>query len=86
MPRRDWLWSPRRIVAVFAAVALVPAAALGWLSWHLLKQDRALESQRLRERLEYAADRAGASLGRRLAETEERLAQLPQPRPKNRRF
>ena len=76
MPRRDWLWSPRRIVAVFAAVALVPAAALGWLSWHLLKQDRALESQRLRERLEYAADRAGASLGRRLAETEERLAEL----------
>jgi hypothetical protein len=31
---------------------LVLAVSLSWLSWRLLKQDRALESQRSQERLE----------------------------------
>ncbi len=42
----------RRLPALFVAVMLVPAAALAWLGWRWLEQDRALEAQRARERQE----------------------------------
>lgn len=58
----------------FVAITIVPAAALGWLSWRILEQDRALESQRVRERLEHSADLVVAALDRRLAETENQIA------------
>lgn len=59
---RDWLRPPRQMLAVFLGVALVSAGALGWLGWLLLKQDAALESQRRRDLVEQAADRASATM------------------------
>src|SRR5436309_2852030 len=58
----DWLRPPRQMLAVFLGVALVSAVALGWLGWLLLKQDAALESQRRRDLVEQAADRASATM------------------------
>jgi signal transduction histidine kinase len=54
-------------------VTAVPAAALAWLGWRLLEQDRALENQRLRERLENAASLLSHELDRALAEWEQLL-------------
>ena len=51
-----WLRPPGRTLAVFLCLMLVLGGALGWLGWQLLKQDRALEGQRVQERLELAAD------------------------------
>ncbi len=42
-----WLRPPRRTLAVFLCLMLVLGGALGWLGWKLLKQDRALEGQRI---------------------------------------
>jgi hypothetical protein len=58
---------------LFLAIMRVLAATLGWLSWRLLEQDRALENQRIQERLDNAADLIGAALLRKLSETEEQL-------------
>jgi len=55
---------------------LTLGAALGWLSWRLLEQDRELGNQRIRERLEGAADLAEAVLVRRFSEAEDRLGLL----------
>jgi signal transduction histidine kinase len=60
----------------FLAFALVPVAALVWLGWRLLEQERALERQRAHESLQSAADRIGANLARQLTETEGRLGSL----------
>ena len=76
MPFRQWLRSPRRLLGLFLAVMLTLGAALGWLGWRLLEQDRELSSQRIRERLESAADLAEAVLVRRLSEAEDRLGLL----------
>ncbi|MBI3494194.1 MAG: HAMP domain-containing histidine kinase [Acidobacteria bacterium] len=62
MAARHWFRPPRQMLAVFLGVALVSAGALGWLGWLLLKQDAALESQRRRDMLEQAADRASATM------------------------
>jgi signal transduction histidine kinase len=70
---RQWLEPPRRVLGMFLAITLVPAAALAWLGWRMLEQDRALESQRAQERLEHAADRVSAALERSLAALEEQL-------------
>lgn len=58
---------------MFLAITVIPAAALAWLGWRMLEQDRALESQRAQERLEHAADRVSAALERSLAELEGQL-------------
>ena len=76
MPFRQWLRSPRRLLGLFLAIMLTLGAALGWLSWRLLEQDRELGNQRIRERLEGAADLAEAVLVRRLSEAEDRLGLL----------
>jgi signal transduction histidine kinase len=46
--------------AVFLGTMCALAAALTWLCWRLLEQDRQLESQRVQERLEQAADRTAS--------------------------
>jgi signal transduction histidine kinase len=56
------------MLGVFFAVALVSAGALGWLGWLLLQQDAALETQRRRDALEQAADRASATMQLAVAE------------------
>ena len=62
----DWFLPPRRLLAMFAGVILVPAVALGWLAWRTLDQDRALERHRTQERLQRTADLLAATLWERL--------------------
>jgi len=57
MLMRAWFSPPRRLLALFFVVTLAPAAGLVWLGWKLLDQDRDLETQRIMERRESAADR-----------------------------
>lgn len=65
--------SPRSFQGLFLAVTLLFAAAVGWLGWRLLEQDRALARRRRVEQLEAAADRVTGALYRRLSEFEEIL-------------
>lgn len=67
MGTRKHFASPVTLLALFVLLAGIPLVALGWLGWRLLVQDRALESQRLRERLDNAASLAGRELDRSLA-------------------
>ena len=71
-----WFRSPRYLLTLFLAIMLVLAASLGWLSWRLLKQDRALESQRSQERLDNAADLIAASLLRKFSESKDQFNSL----------
>src|SRR5436190_3682663 len=59
---------------LFVVLAGIPLAALGWLGWRLLLQDRALEDQRLREQLENAATLLTRELDHSLATWEDVLA------------
>ena len=77
-----WLRPPHRLLSLFLAITLVLAAGLVWLGWRILQQDRALEGQRIQERLAQAADLASANLLRGLASLEQRvraLSVLPDP-------
>jgi signal transduction histidine kinase len=74
-----WLRPPGRTLAVFLCLMLVLGGALGWLGWQLLKQDRALEGQRVQERLELAADRMAAALQLSLTDLESYLGFVPGP-------
>jgi len=58
---------------------LVLGCALGWLGWQLLKQERALEGQRLQESLELAADHMAAALRQSLTDLESYLSFVPSP-------
>ena len=71
-----WFRSPRYLLTLFLAIMLVLAASLSWLSWRLLKQDRALENQRIQERLDNAADLITASLLRKFSESKHQLTSL----------
>jgi hypothetical protein len=59
----------------FILIADLVALALGWLGWKVASQERALERQRQRERLDQAADSIAASTLRKLAEIEAGVAQ-----------
>lgn len=72
-PPREWLKPPRSLLTILFLVTLVSVSALGWFGWKLLDQERVVESQRDRERLEQAADRTAAIARGALAETGERL-------------
>lgn len=61
---------------MFFGITVVSAAALGWLSWQLVLQDRALARQRVQELRENAAGLALAALQKHLSEVEERLTAL----------
>jgi signal transduction histidine kinase len=74
-----WLRPPGRTLAVFLCLMLVLGGALGWFGWQLLKQDRALEGQRLQERLELAADHMAAALQQSLTDLENYLSFVPSP-------
>lgn len=67
--------APRRVLLLFLAVTLLPGAALGWVSWQLIEQDRELEDKRVQDDLEHAADLVSAELDRRLREAAEQLSE-----------
>src|SRR5262250_1266773 len=71
-----WFRSPRYLLTLFVSIMLVLAASLSWLSWRLLRQDRALESQRSQERLDNAADLIGAALLHTLSESTDQFTPL----------
>jgi signal transduction histidine kinase len=60
--------------AVFLGTMCALAAALTWLCWRLLEQDRQLESQRLQERLEQAADRTASAFESEIGDLDRWLA------------
>jgi len=70
-----------KLPVLFVVIAGIPVVALGWLGWRLLEQDRALESQRQRERLENAAGLLARELDRGLAAWEELLPAVMQGAP-----
>jgi len=55
--------------------------ATHWVGWHVLEQDRALEEQQIRQRVEHAADIVTAALQRTVAASERRLAEGNNGRP-----
>lgn len=59
---------------MLALATLIPIGALGWLGARTLEQDRELERQRRRERLEVAAERVALDIERHLQTIEERLS------------
>ena len=71
-----WLRSPRYLLTLFLAVTLVLGASLSWLSWRFLKQERALQSQRVQERLDNAADLIAASLLHKFSENKDQFTGL----------
>jgi nitrogen-specific signal transduction histidine kinase len=78
----NWLRPPGRTLTVFLCLMLVLGGTLGWLGWRLLEQDRALEGQRLQERLELAADGVAAALQQSLTDLESYLGFIPGPNAK----
>jgi signal transduction histidine kinase len=79
-PHRFQMRAPGNLTAVFLAVAGVSVFALVWLGVAIVRQDRALEIQRLDERREGAADRLVTALERALA-ADERLLDDTGPPP-----
>jgi signal transduction histidine kinase len=73
----QWLRPPRRVLTGFLAVVVACLGSLAWLGHRLLDQDRALENQRVQEKLEYAADLVAPALERRLVEVEGALDRPP---------
>jgi len=69
-----WFRPAHHLLVSFLVVTMLPAAALFWLSWRSLEQDRLLEAQRIRERCEQATDLLVTALQQKLAALELRLA------------
>ena len=76
MAFREWLKPPKHVLVLFVGITLALAATLGWVGWRLLQQDRTLETQQVRDRLENAADAVVAAMEKRKAETEAALNRL----------
>ena len=68
-------WTHRRKLPLFLAVAtLLPIGVLSWLAVRIVRQDRDVELQRGRERLEVIAGRLALDIDRRFQDLEEQLA------------
>ena len=70
----SWL-ETHKLPAFFAAVTLLPIAALCWLGVRTLEQDRDLERQRRRERLDVVARRVALDIEQDLHKIEANLAE-----------
>jgi hypothetical protein len=73
--------SARRSLSLFLAGVVGLAGWQVWLTWRLMEQDRNLELERSRERLEQTADLAVAELARSLADWDLALRELKLPPP-----
>ena len=76
MPMRNWLRPPRNLLVLFLGTTLVLTVGLGWLGWRLLQQDRAVGAQRVRDRLDSAADLVAAEMRQTLTAAEAQLTLL----------
>jgi signal transduction histidine kinase len=83
MSLASWFQPSHRTLAAFLCLMLILGGALGWLGWRLLAQERALEKQRVQERVEQAADRIASVLQRGLSDLEGYLNFLPGPDAKD---
>jgi tetratricopeptide (TPR) repeat protein len=68
--------SPRHLVALFLGTTFVLLTALGWIGWQALQQDRRVEAQLVRDRLESATDLIASQIRQNLTDTEEQLSLL----------
>lgn len=68
--------SPKHLLALFLGTTFVLLASLAWLGWWSFQQDRAVEVQRVRERLESATDLIAAEIRQNLTDIEEELTRL----------
>lgn len=68
--------SARRSLSLFLAGVVCLACWQIWLTWRVMEQDRNLELQRSRERLEQIADLAMAQLARNLGDWDLGLREL----------
>lgn len=73
--------APLKLLTLFVLLSGIPLAALGWLGWRVLQQDRALESQRVRERLDSAAGLVARELDRTLSAWETLLPAASEGQP-----
>ena len=62
----------RTLFLLIAAVTIVPLCALSWIAVRSLEQDRILDQQQARERLEAAGDLIAAAIQRAISNTEQR--------------
>jgi len=76
MTLRHGFRPPRHLLVLFLGTTFVLLAGLGWLGWRSFQQDRAVEVQRVRDRLESATDLIAAEIRQNLAEVEEQLTRL----------
>lgn len=70
MPLLHWFRPPRYLLTLYLVGAVTGVVCLAWLAGRLLDQEQAVESQRAREQLDVAADRAVAVFQRSLSELE----------------
>jgi signal transduction histidine kinase len=70
-----------RLVALIATITVVPLGVFLWLGLRLIEQDRVLEQQQARERLQTATDLIVATLQRLIAASEQKLASGAQDWP-----
>lgn len=75
MSWRKWSHSSPRVALFIAATTAVTLAALFWVGWRVLEQDRAREDEQIRQRVERAADIAAAALQRAVTVSERHLAE-----------
>ena len=76
MPIAQWFGSSRRAVVMLSGIMLATAVALCALAWRMVELDRAVSGQRLRDRLEQAADRGSAALLRHRVDLDAELGRL----------
>src|SRR5688572_20275475 len=79
--RRSQPLAPHPLLTRFVTITIVLVAALGWLGWRLLAQDRELERQRTRDRLEDSAEIIAAGLLRSMGALTDTLTQLARMPP-----
>jgi cytochrome oxidase assembly protein ShyY1 len=73
---KEWFRPPRHLLLMFLGITFVSASALGWLSWQLVRQDRALAVQRAQEQRENAASLAVAALQKHLSQLDDGIISL----------
>src|ERR1043165_5087906 len=78
MRTRNRVRTPRQLLLLFVLLSAIPLVALGWLGWRLLDEDRLLETQRLRDRLDNFSNLAARELERGLAGWEDLLSAAEQ--------